>query len=105
MEGNRYPDSYKTSSKLSTAAEPTEESEAKSILFPYVARPVTEDMRQVCRQYSIKTSLRSASTPCRQLDWNHHRQVDWDKIKVLDKVVTNTTLLIKGAFHIASFEY
>ena len=32
MEGNRYPDtSVKTASKPSTAAEPTEESEAKNI--------------------------------------------------------------------------
>ena len=33
MEGNRYPDTYKTASKPSTAAEPTEVSEAKSICF------------------------------------------------------------------------
>ena len=27
--------------------------------------------------------------------WNHHHQVDWDKIKVLDKVANIITLLIK----------
>ena len=32
--------------------------------------------------------------------WNHHHQVDWDKIKVLDKVANIITLLIKEALHI-----
>ena len=53
-------------------------------------------MRQVCRRYNIKTALQSAFTLCRQLAWNHHHQVDWDMIKVLDKVAM---LLMKVAFH------
>ena len=32
--------------------------------------------------------------------WNNHCQVNWNKIKMLDEVVTNTTLLIKEVFHI-----
>jgi len=31
--------------------------------------------------------------------WNHHHQVNWDKIKVLDKVANIITLLIKEALH------
>ena len=31
--------------------------------------------------------------------WNHHHQVVWDKIKVLDKVANIITLLIKEALH------
>ena len=46
MEGNRYPDIYKTASKPSTPAEPTEDSEAKNTCS--LAR-LTEDMGQVCR--------------------------------------------------------
>ena len=32
--------------------------------------------------------------------WNHHNQVEWDEIKVLDEAANNTTLLIKEALHI-----
>ena len=32
--------------------------------------------------------------------WNHHHQVEWEEIKVLDEAANNTTLLIKEALHI-----
>ena len=32
--------------------------------------------------------------------WNHHHQIEWDEIKVLDEAANNTTLLIKEALHI-----
>ena len=32
--------------------------------------------------------------------WNHHHQVEWDEIKVLDEAANNTPLLIKEALHI-----
>ena len=32
--------------------------------------------------------------------WNHHHQMAWHEIKVLDEATNNTTLLIKKALHI-----
>ena len=68
---------YKTASKPSTAAEPTEESEAKSICsLTARAQPVTEDMRQgaddttsrlPCNQHPHPASLQSTPTITVQL--------------------------------------
>ena len=61
LEGNGYPEAFlRTASKLCTVTEPTVEPRTTAFI-PYVAG-LSEDVRQVCRQYNIRTIFRLAST-------------------------------------------